>query len=274
MCMKTILTAFLLLFIPLACSNNAENKNTYNSPEADTPVVLSKTLESQNIQSNTQNNLEQKLIKEAFLVFETQDLDKTFGQVVTFINNNKGYIQNDNSSKSYNRVSRQITVRIPTQNFQPTIDSISQSVKHFDRKNISSKDVTEEFIDLEARLKAKRELENRYLELLAKAKNVKEILEVEKELSQIREDIEAKQGRLQYLQNKVSLSTIHIEFYKTIATESGVTVSYAQKMWNALKSGFNGLSYFVLGLLTIWPAIIIIGFSIFMFRRWLKKRNK
>ncbi len=275
MFMKTILTAFLLLFIPLACSNNAENsKNTYNSPEADTPVVLSKTLESQNIQSDTQNNLEQKLIKEAFLVFETQDLDKTFSQVVTFINNNKGYIQNDNSSKSYNRVSRQITVRIPTQNFQPTIDSISQSVKHFDRKNISSKDVTEEFIDLEARLKAKRELENRYLELLAKAKNVKEILEVEKELSQIREDIEAKQGRLQYLQNKVSLSTIHIEFYKTIATESGVTVSYAQKMWNALKSGFNGLSYFVLGLLTIWPAIIIIGFSIFMFRRWLKKRNK
>ena len=91
--------------------------------------------------------------------------------------------------------------------------------------------MTEEFVDLKARLKAKKELEDRYLQLLEQAKNVKEMLEIERELSNIREEIEAKEGRLQYLQNKVTLSTIYINFYKTTQSK-GVSLSYGQKMIN------------------------------------------
>jgi len=92
-------------------------------------------------------------------------------------------------------------------------------------------------------------------------------------LSKIREDIEAKQGRLQYLQNKVSLSTINIVFYKTLATDSGATISYGQKMWNAIKSGFNGLSYFFIGLLNIWPVLVFMVVAVLSIKRWLKKRK-
>ncbi len=163
-------------------------------------------------------------------------------------------------------------VRVPSQNFQPFIDGVSEGVSYFDRKDISRQDVTEEFVDLEARLKAKRELENRYLELLAKAKNVKEMLEIERELSQIREEIEAKQGRLNYLKNRVSLSSINLYFYKT-TSQTGVTVSYGQKMVNALKGGWDGISVFFLGILYLWPLFLIVGILILILRRYLKRKK-
>ena len=118
-----------------------------------------------------------------------------------------------------------------------------------------------------------KKLENRYLELLSKATKVSEILEIEKELSVIREEIEAKEGQLKYLQNRVSLSTVTIEFYKKVADADNATVSYGTKMWNAVKSGWNGISSFFIGLLHIWPFILILVAVIFIIRKKFKKKN-
>ena len=95
------------------------------------------------------------------------------------------------------------------------------------------------------------------------------MLEIERELSQIREEIEAKQGRLKYLQSQVSLSTLEIEFYKDEVTTQ-VTNSYGSKMVNALKSGWNGVSVFFLGLLHLWPFLILLGIGAFFMRRTFK----
>lgn len=267
------LTALLILVLPLACTNNANKETSYgNYPEVE-EMVFDDVATTQAAVSLQRENIEQKVIKESYLRFETQDLDKTYQKIIGFVNQNNGFIQDDNSSKSYTTITRNLIIRMPSNSFQKTIDSISNHVAFFDSKRISSKDVTEEFIDLEARLKAKKTLETRYLELLSKAKNVKEILQIERELSVIREEIESKQGRLKYLQNRVSLSTLTIEFYKQTA-ESGVTISYGTKMGNAIKSGFNGISLFFLGVLHIWPFILISIIAIFLFKKWLNKKNK
>ena len=215
---------------------------------------------------------DQKIIKSASLAFETQELDATHRKILQLAQQYKGIVQEDNSGKSYDRIYRNIIIRIPSENFQKIVDGISDGVKYFDRREISRQDVTEEFVDIEARLKAKRELEKRYLELLRQAKNVKEMLEIERELSLIREEIEAKQGRLQYLQSRVSMSTIAIEFYKTTA-ETGVTVSYGQKIKNALLGGWEGVSVFFLGLLYLWP-FFLIGLLIILFIRFYVKKKK
>ncbi|MBQ0768421.1 MAG: DUF4349 domain-containing protein [Bizionia sp.] len=274
--MKMLIYLFALV-LPLACSQNKSisDTETYNDnyeiqemvEESHSPSFQNSTTE------DSDHSIEQKIIKESYLEFETKDLDHTYAQLSRFISQTKGYIQDDNATKGYNRITRSLVIRVPNTHFQTAIDSISNTVKYFDTKRISSKDVTEEFIDIEARLKAKKTLELRYLELLAKAKTVKEMLEIEKELSSIREDIEANQGRLKYLSNKVSLSTIHIVFYKTIV-ESKVTESYGSKMWMAIKSGFNALSLFILGLLHIWPFIIVAGISGYFFKRWLQNKSK
>ncbi len=98
-----------------------------------------------------------------------------------------------------------MVIRVSNSDFENLLQEVSSDVKYFDQKEISSEDVTEQFIDIEARLKAKKELENCYLELLKKANKISEILEIEKELVVIREEIESKQGQLNYLQNKVAM---------------------------------------------------------------------
>ena len=215
---------------------------------------------------------EAKIIKNANLAFESADPEKTHKNILSLVAQNKGFIASDNAGKDYNRIYRNMVVRVPTENFQTLVHGISEGVPYFDQKAISRKDVTEEFVDLEARLSAKRELEKRYLELLKQARTVKEMLEIERELSTIREEIEAKQGRLKYLQDRVSMSTISIQFYK-YTSETGVTLSYGQKMKNALQGGWDGISVFFLGLLYIWPLFVVIIFAIF-FIRWLVRRNK
>lgn len=215
----------------------------------------------------------QKIIKTGNLRFETQELEKTHQKILAAIQKAKGYVQRDNTGKNYDSQYHNLTVRVPSENFDTVIAAIADGVSYFEEKTISQRDVTEEFVDLNARLKAKRTLEKRYLELLSQAKNVKEMLEIERELSKIREEIEAREGRLQYLQGQVSESTISIYFYKTIA-DRGVTVSYGRKLINAFKNGWSNISEFLLGLLHIWPFIILVVFGVFMIRRWIKKRKK
>ncbi len=223
--------------------------------------------------SETAEIAEQKIIKTAQLTFPTEEPEEIYQKIQQLVNQHKGFIQDDNSGKSYNRLFRNMVIRVPTENFQQFVDGIAEGVDYFDQKQISRQDVSEEFVDLEARLKAKRELEKRYLELLAKATNVKEMLEIERELSVIREEIEAKQGRLNYLQDKVSVSTVNIEFYKTTA-ETGVTQSYGQKMKNAFQGGWNGISVFFIGILYLWPLFLFAIIVVFVLRKILKRRNK
>ena len=277
--MKSRLLIALLFFALLSCKKG-EDIASEETAGVET-MKLSAVPEDESIvvagnsgSSNPENkSIEQKIIRNGNLKFETSNLETTYEQIKTAVKKGKATIQNDSEGKGYGTIYRRITVRIPSENFDTFIKDISSGVDYFDNKEISAQDVTEEYIDIAARLKAKNKLENRYLELLAKATKISEMLAIEAQLSAIREEIEAKEGQLRYLQSQVSLSTITIEFYKTVAEESGVTISYGSKIWNAFKSGFYGISSFFLTLLEIWPFIIIVTVLFYFIRKRFKKKN-
>lgn len=261
----------LLLF---SCNKNHETISETGEIQAVEEVAVDYEFKEQATATPLENNQQDlKIIKTANLRFATDNLTDNFNIILKATTQYKAYIQNDNSEKDYYSIYRNITIRIPNQHFDSFISEISKGIAFFDRKEISAQDVTEEFVDVEARLKAKKTLESRYLELLKKAHKVSEMLEIERELSTIREEIEAQEGRLKYLQNKVSMSTISIQMYTEIEKGTGTTVSYGSKMCNAVKSGFNGLSNFFLGMLYIWPFILILAIIFFVIRKKWKKRK-
>lgn len=274
--MKITIAYLSFLILPLMCGGNPDNSvyETEVATEEVANVVLDVSEDKAEFKANSEQDIEQKIIKESNLRYETQDLQKTYQQVTAAIIKHNAYLQNDTEGKDYNSLYRNLTVRIPNANFDAFLADIGKGVAYYDRKEISAKDVTAEFIDIEARLKAKKTLEERYLTLLQKANKVSEILEIEKELSIIREEIEAKEGQLKYLQNRVSLSTVNIEFYKTVAQSEAATISYGAKMWNAVKSGWNGISSFFIGLLHIWPFILILVALILVIKRQLRKKKQ
>lgn len=243
----------------------------------DMPSLKDDSQREMNLVANTQRQdvqlADQKIIREAELRFEVDDLDATYERIRTAVTKYTGIIQSDAEGKSDDQLYRNMSIRVPSANFDSFIADVRKGIGYFDRKEISARDVTEEYIDTEARLKAKKALETRYLELLRKANKVSEMLEIETELSKIREEIEAKEGALRYMQHRISMSSVGIEFYKKTAIQTGATVSYGGKMWNAIKSGFYGISTFFVGLLYLWPFIIILVVLFFFFRRRLRKKT-
>jgi len=215
----------------------------------------------------------QKIIKQASLRFETNDLESTFTQIQKAISANKGTIQNDSEGKAYNNIYRNLTVRVPSEKFDSFIKSLSEGVSYFERKEITAEDVTEEYVDLTTRLKTKYKLEERYLQILQKATKISEILEIEKQISIIREEIEAKEGQLKYLESRVSESTVTIEFYKTISEKEGVNISYGAKIWTAIKNGFFSLSEFLIAIISVWPFIILFCLIGYFIRRKIKRKK-
>lgn len=233
----------------------------YADAKMDAPMMVEK------------EDLQPKIIKTGTLRFETSNLDESFSAVKTAITKHKATVQNDLSGKNDALVFRNIIIRVPSASFDAFIADISRGVNHFDRKEISAEDVSEEYIDVQARLNAKRVLEKRYFELLGKATKVSEMLEIEHSLSEVREEIEAKEGRLKYLQSQVSMSTVRLEMYTNKPSESGATASYAGKMGNALKEGFNNIATFFLGMLHVWPFILIFVVGFFFIRRRFRRKT-
>lgn len=258
-----------LLLILFSCSTN---KNAEFSKESASYQSYDVQNESDKQTNSGKENVEiaRKLIKTGRVTFEVKDLSETRKKIDQAVENANAYIGNENSYKYSHRITHTVIVRIPTKNFDVFLKDISQGVKYFDEKNISVKDVTEEFLDIQARVKTKKELEKRYLDLLKKANSVTEVLEVEKELGKVREEIESVEGRLKYLQNQVQFSTLTITYYKSIGTSN----QFGQKFKNAFKNGWENLVWFFIGLVNMWT-FILLGFVIFiLFRFYFKKKKK
>jgi len=211
---------------------------------------------------------DRKLIKEGHIEFETQNIEATRKQIMDAVQQYKGYISADNEYKSPGRISNTLSVRVPSAQFDNFLNDATKGVQHFDSKNINVQDVTEEFLDITARIKTKKELESRYLELLKMAKSVSEMMEIERQLSDLRGQIESIEGRLKYLEKSVAFSTLNISFYKNIPNSA----AFASKFKTGFRNGWENLIWFGIGLVNIWPFVLLIIGIVIAFRRWKRKK--
>ena len=283
---KSHLISLFFVLIVFSCQEKAAE--SYAIEMADTTAAVSENYDKKEAVAaaaseailppapkvGTNNAIAPKIIRNANLRFETQDLVKTYKTLAENCKKNKAIVQSDVENNNNYRLSRNITIRIPSQNFDVFLAELSHGVPYFELKEISSRDVTAEFIDNESRISSKKKLENRYLELLKKANKVQEMLEIEKQLSEIREEIEAKEGQQKYLQNQVSMSTIDIEFYKNSPTQDGARISFISKIWNAVVSGFNSLANFFVNLIALWPFLLILVAIIYLVRKKIIKKKQ
>lgn len=247
----------LFLILMSGCSANEE---------ASSDVMTEKLMVT--VDQKEEVNIERKLIKEGRVEFETEDIQATRKLIFKSIEKYKAYISSDQEYKSVGQLSNTLIIRVPAKDFDLLLNDATKRVSKFDSKNIEVKDVTEEFLDVQARLKTNKELENRYLELLKKANSVTEMLEVEKQMGQLRSEIESIEGRLKYLESQVSLSTLTMTFYQKVPNET----EFGNKFKNGFKNGWDNLIWFFVFLTNIWPFILIgIGF-IFGFKYWRSRK--
>jgi len=103
-----------------------------------------------------------------------------------------------------------MVLRVPSERFTTALARLEELGSRVLTQRVRSDDVTEEFIDLKARLVAQRALETQFLEILKQARSVKDALEVQTQLADVRTTIEKLEGRQRYLENQTSISTIKL----------------------------------------------------------------
>lgn len=198
-------------------------------------------------------------------------------EFTTFIENTlqgfTGYIEDSKLVWTNGYMESTMTIRIEASHFDAflrEVDSRPALVRH---RNISSSDVGKEFVDLESRLRTKRELEQRYIAILrSKAGTIEELLSAEKQIGILHEEIEATISRLNYLKDQVKYSTITLRFYQP--SPDGIVLQedgYLQRMGTALSGGLNGLGETLLILANIWPLLVMFA-VIYFFIRIRRKR--
>lgn len=193
-----------------------------------------------------------KIIREGGVTFETSDLKQTRAFLDSLILRNEAYLANDDQYKFDDRVEERLVIRVPADNFDDLLHELEGSVERFDSRTISARDVTEEFLDVSLRIQIKKETEQRYRDILTKAKTVRDILEVERYIGRIRTEIESLEGRLKYLENRISFSALTVTFYQ-LKPEA---VGFSSQFTVALKNGWNSFMLFVLGVVSLWPFIL------------------
>jgi hypothetical protein len=268
-----ITAIFVLWTLATACEQRPGLKtevalnygNGYAAADAKPDASFSFTSNNQSSPITT----ERKLIKTGSIEFEVDNTAKTKTSVAELVKEANGYISSEDQN-NYSGATRYSQVaRIPSDKLDDFIAKVEALAKKVDAKNISTQDVTEEFIDVETRLTTKKELEARYREILRQAKTVKDILEVETQLNNVRGEIESMEGRLKYLTNQTSFSTLTITFYQTISGNYG----FAYRFFSSFGNGWDNLLDFIIGLLNAWPFVIMVAVLVWLFIRWRRKRK-
>jgi len=142
-------------------------------------------------------------------------------QVLDLARRLNGQLAQENSFLRGNDAVSELTLRIPSQNFNAFMDQAAALAHVLINRRVTSRDATEEYIDVEARLKTRRQKEETYRRMLTRAKNVKEMLDIERALQKVVEEIESAEGRLRLLRSRAAYSTVTVELFEQGVTEYG-----------------------------------------------------
>ncbi|MFC4778476.1 DUF4349 domain-containing protein [Paenibacillus sp. GCM10023252] len=228
---------------------------------------------------------DRKLIYKANLTMEVESFDTASTELRNAIHQGGGYILQFQDSRSGEERGSTYTIKVPADGFMPFLDRLAK-IKHTRfEQSLQGTDVSEEYVDLESRLKAKQVVEGRLLAFMDKAQKADDLLKFSNQLGTIQEEIEQLKGRIRYLDQNVAFSTIELRLYQpsdAFLSSSKSEQGMLARMGEALKDSthvllqvLQALLVFVSGALPVLIFLAILGLpAIWLYRRWQAERSK
>jgi hypothetical protein len=202
---------------------------------------------------------------------QVEEPDAIRAQMANYVRAVGGYVSAENQ---YSSRHISVTYRIPSAHFDTLVTRVSAAADFIVSRQISANDVTAEFVDIEARLKAKKEAEAQYLAIMRQAVKISDVLEVQNQLRVVREEIEQIEGRKRYLADQVSFSTLTVTYAKPGVEPINPEQGFWSRLGKGMGNGWKGIQEFVIGFITLWPLWLAVGATVFAVRRWLRKRKQ
>ena len=263
----------------LSCQKSQEG-NFEKSPDLSAKFIPVPTPGGDQIDttgSSSSNYIDQaKIIKKGELRFQVNDIDSATENIEAIATRFSGYVSSSNLHSSFDQVENEMSIKIPAPNFDAAIKAIEKVSVFMDNRSIKTDDVTSEYVDVESRLKTKLEVKARYEEILhSKAKSVTDVLDAERQIGALQEEIETNEERLRYLSSQVAYSTIHLNYYQQITARQpprAVQHSFFTEARDRFSSGFEVVKTISLTAINIWPLLIAGGIIAIFLRVRMKKK--
>jgi ribosomal protein L7/L12 len=226
-------------------------------------------------EAKKEESSKKKIIKDGRIIVEVGNLKEAKHLMDSLLKIYDAYYANESYNDGYNELSYELTIRVPSVNFESLIVNIEMGSGKLSHKEIEARDVTDQFIDLESRLESKLKYLERYRELLKSAKTVIDILEIEEKIRVIEEEIDSTEGRLKYLNDLVGYSTLRLRLIeeKDIQLRTSKQARFALRFKHAISNGWFGFVDFLIGVLQLWPFAIVIGILYPLIRSFRRRRK-
>ena len=230
---------------------------------------------------------ERMIIRTVELAMYVDDVETSFDEIQTLAGGMGGYVASANTWHQGEYLRARLTIRVPASELDTALEQIKTLATEVDRESTSGQDVTEEYTDLEARLRNLEATEVELRELLKivrqRTGKAEDILAVHRELTGIRGQIEQTKGRMQYLEQMSALATVHIELTPDVLSRPLMVGRWEPKgtAANAVRTLIQTLQFLVDA--AIWivifglPVLILMALPIlvlvFVIRAWQRRRR-
>jgi hypothetical protein len=170
-----------------------------------------------------------------------------------------------------------MTVRIPAAKFDESLEEIRKTANRVILENVKGQDVTEEFIDVQARLTAQKALEAQFLEIMKQARSVEDALNVQRQIANVRGEIEKIEGRKRFIENQSEFSTLKIRL-QSATVFSANSSGFFYQLGESISEGFGAAMSFVFILIkmaiALLPFLIFIVLPIYLLIRYFVRKSR
>jgi len=227
---------------------------------------------------------DRKIIRNAEITIEVPSTTDAQHQVTSIAETHGGFVvtseakQRESNDPAQRTLDIKLVVRVPSNQFGRAFDEIKKLAGNTPSENVTSQDVTEDFIDLEARIKTQKALEVQFLEIMRQANKISDALEVQRQIAEVRTDIEKLEGRKRFLENRSSLSTINVNIQTPkpviAVTETGFRQSLREAVSDSISLASDMVLLFARFLIMMAPVALFVLLPSALVIRYLIRRAK
>lgn len=262
--MQIIQLFFFLSMFLLSCGQSAPSGGSAMMQAEMAPAPADRKM------SADESALPRKKIRNGQLRLRVDDVRAAAADIRDRVLAMGGEIQ-DEQENSYDRTREiYLTLRVPAARLDSLMTDLCQDAGQVENRSVSESDISEVYYDTEARLAQKRALEARYLEILKNARSVEDMLAIERELNQVRSDIESMDGQMRMYDKQVAMSTLTVSL---VTVQSGMD-NFFGELGRAFGQGWTLLLQFLLFLARGWAVILFLGGAFWLLRAWRLRRKR
>ena len=233
---------------------------------------------------STAEAADRKIIRNADITIEVPSTTDAQHRVTSIAEAHGGFVvtseakQRDSNDPAQRTLDIKLVVRVPSNQFGGAFDEIKALAGNTPAEQVTSQDVTEDFIDLEARIKTQKALEVQFLEIMRQAHKIEDALEVQRQIAEVRTEIEKLEGRKRFLENRSSLSTINVNIQTPkpviTVTQTGFGHSLREAVSDSVTLASDMVLFFARFLIMMVPVFLFVLLPIGLLGRYLIRRAK